>query len=154
MIWSTLSFRRHKGKSLPQIMFQDADWFFHAYENGYFKNGLASEAHEIYRRARSIKVPQRDGRKMLVEYIIHSDRNSRSNGKFGTMRLIAEGPGLANLNVAKSIDFYIPRSYARRDKIGYKNFVSSLKVILFGNPSKRMNRKACEDFFNDNSNFD
>ena len=53
-----------------------------------------------------------------------------------------------------SIDFYVPRSLATYDKTGYKDFVSMLKAILFGNSSRRMNRRACEAFFNDEANFD
>jgi len=65
------------------VIFDDPDWFFYAYENGYFKNGLAYEAFELYRRARSIRVPPKNGQKMLVEYTIH-----KPNGKFGTMLIL------------------------------------------------------------------
>ena len=153
MNWTVINFGKHKGKSLPQIIFRDADWFFHAYENEYFKGIQAREARELYRRARSIRVPLRNGQKMLVEYFIHHDGKSRS-GKFGTMRLIPDGPGRGSRNVASSIDFYAPRIYAQYDKTGYKNFVSAFKAIIFGNASRRMNRQACEAFFNDNDNFD
>ena len=152
MQWSEVNFKRHGGCSLPQIIFKDADWFFHAYENGYFKGPVAAEASELYRRARSIKIPQRNGQKMLVAYMPHPDLRS-SSGKFGTMRLIADGPGLEDLNVSPVIDFYVPRSMAHYDKAGYKNFVSALKAILWGDPSKRMNRRACEAFFSDDENF-
>ena len=152
MTWTAIGFGKHSGKTLPQIIFNDADWFFHAYEKGYFKGVLAQEAHELYRRARSIKVPSRNGQKMLVEYVIHRDLQSRKE-KFGTMRLIADGTGLERLIVSPRIDFYVPRSYAQYDKTGYKNFVSLLKAILFGDPSHRMNRRACEAFFNDDDNF-
>ena len=30
MIWTTLNFSRHVGKTLPQILFSDPDWFFWA----------------------------------------------------------------------------------------------------------------------------
>jgi hypothetical protein len=153
MEWTVINFGKHIGKTLPQIMFNDADWFFHAYENGYFKGILVQEAHDLYRRARSIRVPSRNGQKMLIEYVIHRDLQSRKE-IFGTMRLIADGPGLERLIVSPRIDFYVPRSYAHYDKTGYKNFVSALKAVLFGNPSRRMNRKACEGFFNDDDNFD
>ena len=153
MEWSLISFGKYKGKSLPQIIFKDADWFFNGYEKGYFKGVLAQEAHELYRRARSIRIPQRNGQKMLIEYHIHRDGNS-GKGKFGMMQLITDGSALRRMNVASSIDFYVPRSLATYDKTGYRNFVSMLKAILFRNPSHRMNRRACEAFFNDDANFD
>jgi len=67
MKWTPLNFGKYEGKTLPQVMFEDADWFFDGHEKGYFKNRLPLEAIEIYRRARSIRVPQRDGQRMLVE---------------------------------------------------------------------------------------
>jgi hypothetical protein len=149
MNWTVLNFGKHRGKSLPQIIFDDADWFFYGYESGYFKNGLAIEAQEIYRRARSIRVPQRNGHRMLVKYTIH-----KPNGTFGMMSLIPDVPGLGHLKVSSVIDFYVPRSCVKNDKTGYKHFVSGLKAIYFGDVSHRMNRKAREDFFNDNDNFD
>ena len=149
MKWTPLNFGKHKGKTLPQVMFEDADWFFDGYEKGYFKYRLPFEAVEIYRRARSIRVPQRDGQRMLVEYIIH-----KPNGKFGTMNLIKAAPGLQHLYVSPVIDFYVPKAYGYYDKTGYKNFVHALKGILFGNNSRRMRRKACEEFFSDEDNFD
>ena len=150
MNWTPVNFGqyRKKPKTLPQIMFSDPDWFFWAYEKGAFKGGLATEARHIYRRARKIKVPQRDGQRMLVKYDPHY------TGKFGTMQLIPDGPYLVNLNVSPVIDFKIPRIYAQCDKTGNKNFISALKTIYFGDGSKRMDKKACEDFFNDDSNFD
>jgi hypothetical protein len=153
MYWTKLNFGKHKGLTLPQVILKDADWFFYAYENSFFKGDMAQQAKELYRRARSIRVPSINGEKLLVEYVIHREVNSGKE-KFGTMQMIADGPCLGNLKVSSSIDFYTPRLYGKYDKTGYKNFVQALKSILFNNPSHRMNRKACEDFFNCDGNFD
>lgn len=51
MNWTKINFGKHKGKTLPKAIFDDPDWFFFAYENGYFKNGLAYEAFELYAAA-------------------------------------------------------------------------------------------------------
>jgi hypothetical protein len=149
MNWTKLNFGKHKGKNLPQIIFADADWFFYALENRYFKNGLAYEAAEIYRRARAIKVPQVNGQRMLVEYIIH-----KPTWQFGTMKLITDDSDLGHLDVSSVIDFYKPRSFDHYDKFGYKNFVLALKDILFQDPSRRMSKQAREDFFSNDGNFD
>ena len=61
MAWTKLWFgKKHKGKTLPQIMFKDPDWFFWAIEKGVFKNKgkLGEEAWEIYQKARKIKIPR------------------------------------------------------------------------------------------------
>lgn len=153
MEWSTIEFGRYSGKSLPQILFIDADWFFNGYEKGYFRKDHADEAAEIYRRSSAIRVPPRNGQEMLVEYFIHRT-GEKGMKKFGTMQLIPAGTGSGRPNVSSTIDFYKPRSYLWNDKTGHKNFVSALKAILFGNRSHRINRRACEEFFNDDNNFD
>ena len=58
MKWTAIGFGKHAGKTLPQIIFDDADWFFWAYEKQAFKGIQAREAQEIYRRSRSIRVPE------------------------------------------------------------------------------------------------
>ena len=60
MAWTKLWFSKHKGKTLPQVMFSDPDWFFWAFENGVFgeKGRLEAEAKDVYRKAQSIKIPQ------------------------------------------------------------------------------------------------
>ena len=62
MKWTPLNFGKYEGKTLPQVMFEDADWFFDGHEKGYFKNRLPLEAIEIYRRAHSIRVLNETGK--------------------------------------------------------------------------------------------
>jgi hypothetical protein len=57
MAWSTLAFGKHKGKTLPQIVFTDPDWFFWAIEENVFKGPLRREAERIDARARAIRIP-------------------------------------------------------------------------------------------------
>jgi hypothetical protein len=130
------------------VIFDDPDWFLWAHENKVFKGALAFEAQEVYRRARSIRVPQKNGQKMVVEYIIH-----KPTGKFGEMRLICDGPSFGHLNVSPVIDFYLPRACAGYDKTGCKNLIFDFKAIYFGNKSHRMSKQAREEFFNDDRNF-
>ncbi|MCK7503052.1 MAG: hypothetical protein MZV70_02410 [Desulfobacterales bacterium] len=113
-----------------------------------FKNGLAPEAREVYRRARAVRIPQLNGQKMLVEYRFHP-----RTGKFATMFLVPEGPIFDRQAVSTVIDFYVPRARAPYDKLGNKNFILSLKGILFGNQSHRLSKQVREDFFNDDANF-
>jgi hypothetical protein len=94
-----------------------------------------------------------NGLKMAVKYIIHIS-GEKGIKKFGTMQMIPYGPDSDRPNVSSTIDFYIPRSLMWNDKTGYKNFVFALKAILFGDRSHRMNRRACEAFFNEDDNFD
>jgi hypothetical protein len=151
--WTTIRFKKFRSKSLPQLIFEDADFFFHTYENNYFKGTLADEALELYKRARSIKVPPRNGKKMFVQYAFKY--NLKLNRvEFAMMELIPDGSDLGRSNVSSWIDFYVPRSRSHFDKTGYRRFVMGLKSILFKNPLLRMNSLDCELFFNRTRNFD
>ena len=71
MHWSTVPFGKYKGKSLPEIIIRDPDWFFLVLPNLYGK--LAEEAQELARRARAIKIPRRGRRRLEVEYDFDTD---------------------------------------------------------------------------------
>ena len=62
MRWSIVPFGRYKGKTLPEIIVLDLDWFFWALPKLYGK--LGDEAQELARRARAIKVPKSDKGKL------------------------------------------------------------------------------------------
>ncbi len=49
MPWSVVDFGKHQGKTLPQIVFIDPDWFFWAIEESVFstKGSLRDEAAAI-----------------------------------------------------------------------------------------------------------
>ena len=153
MDWTTINYRNHKSRSLPELIFEDADLFFHMYENKFFHYDLAKEAEVLYRRARSIKVPPKNGQNMLVKYFSYYDRDTKKD-KFMMMKLIPDGSDPGRYKISSWIDFYVPRSYSDFDKTGYENFVRMLKGILFGNRSYRMNTLDCEIFFNRQRYFD
>ena len=153
MDWTTIHFGKYRGKNLPEIIFEDADYFFFLYENYFFHGDLEKEANNLYPKARSIMVPSKNGKKMLIEYFFHRNEKSR-RVKFYKMKLIPDGSDIEGLIVSQWIDFYVPRSHSHFDKTGYENFVMGLKSILFNNPVLRMYHNACEEFFNDKNNFD
>ena len=148
--WTQLTNTKHKGKTLPQVIFNDPDYFFWAYENKVFKGHLSIQADEVYQKARNIKVPQTGEYKSVVRYLIH-----KPTRKFATIELIPEssldyrGPDLI-LNV---IDLSVPRQISRYDKLGSKNIISGTKAILFKNPVCKMTKTRCEEFFDDDNNF-
>ncbi len=151
--WTTIRFKKFRSKSLPQLIFEDADFFFLAYENDYFNGRLEKEARELYKSARSIKVPPRNGKKMLVQYAF-SYNVKLNRAEFAMMELIPDGSDRGRSNVSLWIDFYVPRSRSHFDKTGYRRFVMGLKSILFNHPLLRMNSLDCERFFNNYKNFD
>ncbi len=154
MPWSILNFGKHKGKSLPQVLFTDPDWFFWAIEKGIFdgKGRLEREAEELNVRARAIRIPEGKGERLLAEYSIHPP-----TGKFGGMEIV---PSTRPKHVGSTptfrkeiIDLGIPREIAPYDKLGCKQLNSDVKYYLFGRHKARMTKQRCEDFFDDDRNF-
>ncbi len=66
MFWTVVPFGKYKGKTLPEIIVRDPDWFFWAVPKLYGK--LADEAEELARRARTIKIPNPHRKRLEVEY--------------------------------------------------------------------------------------
>lgn len=156
MRWTPLDFGRHKGKTLPQIVFQDPDWLFWAVKDGVFnkRKYLKQEVNEINEKARRIRIPQNNGSELVALYTL--DRN----GHFCCLRTIAKsqvpfwrGPPILLNNKHPFIDLSVPKRLKGYDKRGYRLFIKDMKAILFGHRDCRMTQRRCEEFFNDDSNF-
>lgn len=152
MAWTTLQFGKHKGKTLPQVVFSDPDWFFWAIEEGLFKGLLKAEANMINTRARSIRIPNNASGNLEAEYLIHPP-----TGKFAGMDIVPKSQPLhqgSSPAFRKTvIDLSTARSIAPYDKLGCKNLVSAAKHALFGSSSARMSSERCESFFDTLANF-
>lgn len=155
MSWSTLWFGKHKGKSLPQVVFADPDWFFWAIEENVFKDKgqIFKEATEINRKSKRIRIPQKGSEKLVAEYAIHPPTK-----KFAHMEILpASRPkhaGSTPTSRSEFIDISIPRKIAPYDKLGCKLLISNLKYYLVGSKSYKMTKDRCEAFFSDDNNFD
>ena len=67
-MWSTLEIGKHAGRSLPQILFPDPDYFFWAVEKKIFQGRLASRGRaEIGWKAHHIKIPKPDPENWCVK---------------------------------------------------------------------------------------
>jgi hypothetical protein len=62
-MYSILNFGKHKGKSLPEILLHDPDWFFWAMENHVLKKwGPAAQARDLdFTIARALSCPTQAG---------------------------------------------------------------------------------------------
>ncbi|MFA1738985.1 hypothetical protein [Lysinibacillus fusiformis] len=151
MSWTVLDFgKKHKGKTLPQILFNDPDWFYWAYEEGVLKGKVPhNEVQEIYGKSRNIKIPQEDHH---AEFVFDGIR-----GVFADMKLVpSDRPkheGSSQTQRLDRIDMALIRFAKQYDKLGYSLLIPILKEILFGDSKLRMTKKRAEDFFNDPSNF-
>ena len=70
--------KTHKGKSLPEVVLHDPDWFFWAMEEDVFDRTqvFAAEAHDLDFKARNIKIPKPNPQDWCIRYVIHA------SGKF------------------------------------------------------------------------
>lgn len=149
--WLVVDFGKYKGKSLPQIMFSDPDWFFYAYSEGYFnsKGNLRIEANEISKKSVSIKIPQKGPVKLVAEYTIHPTTHN-----FCDLEIVPVDRDPHHGSFRKDvIDMTIPKQIQKYDKFGYKILISCIKTYLFGNTKIKMTKERCEEFFSNNENF-
>lgn len=154
-VWTQVSFGKHEGATLPQIIFKDPDWFFWAMEKGALTKGggmLAAEAREVDRKARNIRIPNPTNEPHVAEYVIH-----QPTGKFGKLDIV---PSAQPLHQGGSpafrqdrIDMSVPRSVSNYDKTGFKILVADLKHHLFGSAKVRLTKARVEEFFENDANF-
>ena len=71
MSWSVVPFGRYRGKTLPEIIMLNLDWFFWMLPKLY--GGLGTEARDLARKARAIKIPKGNRVKLEVEYRLDVD---------------------------------------------------------------------------------
>jgi len=155
MSWTKLNFGKHNGKTFPQVMFIDPDWFFWAYDKQVFKNrgNLQKEANEIFNKSTNIKIPQEGEETLVAEYGIHPlSQNSVGFELVEQRRQVHQGSTAVFRRSV--IDLSRPRQIDGYDKLGHKMFLHNLKYYLFGNEKTKMTKKRCEEFFSNNSNFE
>src|SRR3954465_784050 len=72
VIWSG----SYAGKTLPEVLFTDPDWFFDALENGkfqQFQEELVEEAGVLARKARNIRIRKQSHDKWIVQYFFYPE---------------------------------------------------------------------------------
>jgi hypothetical protein len=144
MRWNTLQFGRYKGKSLPEIIVRDPDWFCWILPKLYGK--LAKEAQELARRARAIKIPRGGRRRLEVEYEFDMDR------RFNGFEFVdADSPPSRWSLRLPYLDLWRPlrRKY---DKRAGRIMLRDFRRRYFGK-HKRLTKERCEEFFSNNANF-
>ena len=145
MQWSVLSFSKYEGKTLPEIIVRDIDWFFWMLPKLYGRFG--EEAQELARKARAIKNPGSFGKNMEVEY--RFEMGDRFRG-FGIVE--AGGAHYSRWSTRMPyLDLYWPfrRNY---DKRTGGIIIRDFRLHYFGK-NKRLTKVRCETFFSNRRNF-
>ena len=115
MAWSVVNLGRFrdKAKTLPQIIFEDPDWFFRTIETKAFQSlgaNLVAEAADLEQKAKAIRIPNNEDGGLVAEYVNHPWGDG-----FSEMRLVAidhpvpDGPSPTYRK--KIIDLSFPRKF-------------------------------------------
>jgi hypothetical protein len=154
LAWTVVGFGKYKGKTLPQVVFSDPDWFFWAHREQIFKGGVATEARRIAERATRIRIPSKEGERQVAVYYLH-----RPTGTFGDLSLMSaseaedEEDDSDVLMKKDVIDLSVPRQIKTYDKSGGQLLIRVVKLYLFGSSTTRLTARRCEAFFDDDANF-
>jgi hypothetical protein len=147
-MWTTLNFGKHAGKTLPQVVLSDPNWFFWAVSNDVFNGPLASEAAILAHRATRVRIPKPDPKKWEVEY--RWDRDGRFLG-FDFIK--AENPccgsGASRLPY---LDLAYVRQGSIHDKRDCRRLIRDFRHHYLGK-SRNLTKRRCERFFERKSNF-
>jgi hypothetical protein len=151
-MWSIINFGRHEGKSLPQILLCDPDWFFWAMDSGVFENraNLLPEATRLTFMAKHIKIPRPNPREWQISYVISHD------AKFLTFEIVENGADYLDETLVvldDHLDLSFPRLLKTYDKFGYRLLLKKFRYYFFGSERAPLTKKRCEEFFEDRSNF-
>ena len=151
-VWSPLRIGKHEGKTIPQIIMSDPDYFFWALEQDrFFRGRIATEADDVNKKIRRIKIPKIKPNDWLIEYYWSRD------GKFSHFDIVESTRpphvGSSITQRAKHLSFAVVRETKHYDKLGYRLFLNNFKHYFFGKESARMTKAVCEKFFDTPSNF-
>jgi hypothetical protein len=146
MTWTILSFGRHAGKSLPQVILSDPDWFFWMLPKFYGR--LAVEAKDLARKATAIKVPYAGERRRDVVY------HFEEGGKFIGFTLVDANKSIYDKWCTRRpyLDLSWVSRHKRYAKGGCRELIRDFRRYYFGE-NTRLTKERCEAFFSDEDNF-
>jgi hypothetical protein len=145
MRWSPVPFGKYKGRTFPEIIVRDLDWFFWILPKLYGK--LADEAQELARRARAIKIPERDRECCEVEYCYEM------GGRFCGFTFIDADMGHSRWGIRHPyLDLSWPVRRKKYDKRASRIMIRDFRIHYFGE-HKRLTKERCERFFGNDRNF-
>src|SRR5258708_4944737 len=144
MKWTMLKFGRHEGRTLPQVVLSDPNWFFWAADILYGQ--LATEAEILERQARNIKIPRPNPKKWAVEY--RRDRDDRFLG-FD----IVKADSHVHLLFDRSP--HLDLAYVRRGNVhdtrDCRRVIRDFRRLYFD--GLNLTKQRCEEFFDNERNF-
>jgi len=144
-------FGKYAGKTLPEIIVLDLDWFFWMLPNLYGRIGR--EARDLARKLRAIKIPKRHRRKFEVEYRYEFDSGSVFGRRFCSFAFVK---GEARPSQWKTrlphLDLAFPLREKKYNKRAGRILIRDFRLNYFGK-YKRLTKARCEEFFSNDKDF-
>ena len=146
-----MPFGKYAGKTLPEIIVLDLDWFFWMLPNLYGRIGR--EARDLARKLRAIKIPKRHRRKFEVEYRYEFDSGSVLGRRFcGFAFVKAETWQSRWTTRLPHLDLSWPLRGKKYNKRAARILIQDFRIHYFGN-HKRLTKARCEEFFSNDKDF-
>jgi hypothetical protein len=147
MIWSKLNFGKNVGRTLPQVVLSDPNWFFWAHRKGIFYGRLAIEAKIVAARATHIRIPKPHRKRWQVEY--HWDREGRFLGfDFVKTKSSFYHP---LFNRLPHLDLAYIRRGSVHDIRDCRQLIRDFRYLYF--EGLNLTKGRCEEFFEADENF-
>jgi hypothetical protein len=151
-MWTRLRFGKHIGKTLPQVLLTDPDWFYWAaVANTIFRGRLRHEAADLAAKAARIEIPKANPRNWVVEYVFDRD------GRFERWEIVKADSwmhrGSNYRERSDYLDLFIVAARKTYDKGGNKKLLRGFRRCYFGSGTARMTERRCEAFFDGDGNF-
>jgi hypothetical protein len=144
MTWTTVNFGKHRGKTLPQIILSDPNWFFWAATILY--GPLMAEAARLVMRARNIKIPKSNPKKWAVEY-----RRDRDDRFLGIDIVKADSHVHFLFERLPHLDLAYVRRGNVHDSRDCRRVIRDFRQLYFD--GLNLTKGRCEAFFEDEDNF-
>jgi hypothetical protein len=151
MSWSVVPFGRYSGKTLPEIIVRDLDWFFWVLPKLYGK--LETEARDLARKVSAIKIPKELGKKLEVEYRYEFDSGSVLGRRFCGFSFVKGEAWQSRWTTRLPyLDLSFPLRGKTYNKRAGRILIRDFRSHYFGK-HKRLTKRRCEAFFSNDKNF-
>lgn len=153
--WTTFNLGCKKERSLPDLAFNDPDYFFWAYKVDAFSTAGVpkDEIKEAYNKATNIRILSDTGEKMYAYYSMiewqHRFKELRIAPKFASWIKLYKDKTI----MESVINLEYPSMLMKKDKSGYRKMKTVVFDNLFDRNYRRMPKQLCEEFFSNDKNF-
>jgi hypothetical protein len=146
MDWSAVPFGKYRGRTLPEIIVRDPDWFYWAVPKLYGQ--LGDEAQALATKLQTIKIPKSAAHRWAVEYRYDCDQ------RFQGFKFVKANSDYSCRWACRlpHLDLIWPLRQKRYDKRAGSIAIRDFRRRFFGD-HRRLTKQLCEEFFSNDANF-